>query len=550
MKRVVIVGGVAGGMSAATRLRRLNEELEIIIFEKGPYVSFANCGLPYYIGGEITERSDLLVQTPEQLKARFNLDVRPFHEVTEVLPEEKVVVVRANGQTERVSYDKLILSPGAKPFIPPAEGIDEAENLFTVRNVPDVDRIMQHMEKQAPKRAVVIGAGFIGLEMAENLAERGLHVTVVEKAPHVLPPLDTEMAAQIERELVANKVEVRTGVAAEAFLEAGRQIRLDDGTRLAADLIILAVGVTPAVDFLEGSGIETGLRGAIVVNENYQTNLPDVWAIGDAVVVKHQVSGKDALISLASPANRQGRITADILNGQSRPNSGFIGTAIVRVFGQTAATTGLNEHQLQQMGMAHQAVHIQSKNHAGYYPGAVPILLKVLFDPQTGKLLGAQAVGENGVDKRIDVLATALKAEMSVFDLPELELTYAPPFGSAKDPVNMAGYAAMNLMEGMSENIQWHELMAELEAGAVLLDVRNPEELRNGHFEGALNIPLNDLRNRMSELSQETNYIVTCQVGLRGYIAERQLKNAGFHVKNLDGGFSLYQSVSKEGVEK
>ncbi|WP_239255655.1 FAD-dependent oxidoreductase [Listeria ilorinensis] len=550
MKRVIIVGGVAGGMSAATRLRRLNEELEIIVFEKGPYVSFANCGLPYYIGGEIVERNDLLVQTPEQLKARFNLDVRPFHEVIEVLPDEKVVIVQANGQTERFSYDKLILSPGAKPFIPPAKGIDKAENLFTVRNVPDVDRIMQHMEKQDPQRAVVIGAGFIGLEMAENLAKRGLHVTVVEKAPHVLPPLDTEMAAQIEQELLANNVEVRTGVAAEAFLEAGRKICLDDGTTLDADLIILAVGVTPAVDFLTGSGIETGLRGAIVVDENYQTNLPDIWAIGDAVVVKHQVSGKDALVSLASPANRQGRITADILSGKRRPNNGFIGTAIVRVFGQTAATTGLNEYQLQQLEISHQAVHIQSKNHAGYYPGALPILLKVLFDPQTGELLGAQAVGENGVDKRIDVLATALKAEMSVFDLPELELTYAPPFGAAKDPVNMAGYAAMNLVEGISENIQWHELTEEQKNGAILLDVRNPEELENGRFEEALNIPLHDLRNRMSELSRDAEYIVTCQVGLRGYIAERQLKNNGFRVKNLDGGFSLYKSVSKEGVEK
>lgn len=549
--KIVIVGGVAGGMSAATRLRRLNETAEIIILEKGPYVSFANCGLPYYVAGEIEERSSLLVQTPEALQARFELDVRPHSEAVAIDASLKEVTVRTSEGDYTLSYDKLILSPGAKPFIPPAKGLEEAKNIFTLRSVPDVDAITDFMELHQPKKAVVIGAGFIGLEMAESLVHRGLDVTIIEKAPHVLPPLDEEMAAYITKELKANGVKLYTGLAAESFEAEGKVVVLDTGERLESDLTLMSVGVKPETTLALTAGIETGIRGGIVVNEYYETSQKDIYAVGDAIVVKQQINGEDTMIALASPANRQGRQVADVISGLPRKNKGSIGTAIVRVFNQVAASTGLNERQLKMTNEKFEIVHIQGKSHAGYYPNAGTILLKVLFNPENGKIYGAQAIGEDGVDKRIDIIATAIKSGMTIHDLPELEFTYAPPFGSAKDPVNMAGYAALNLIEGVSESIQWHELESKQEEGYLLLDVRNEGELeKNGRLKGALNIPLDQLRERLSEVPKDKPIIVSCHSGLRSYIAERILKQNEYKAKNLDGAFALYSTVRPEKVEK
>ena len=547
--KIIIVGGVAGGMSAATRLRRLMEDAEIIIFEKGPFVSFANCGLPYYVSGEIANRKDLLVQTPESLKARFRLDVRPFHEVTAISPDQHTVTVRYDGKEFTETYDRLILSPGAKPFVPPIEGLETAENTYTLRNVPDLDKIMLALEKQ-PKEAVVIGAGFIGLEMAENLRKRGLKVTIVEKAPHVLPPLDEEMAAFVQAELLKNGIQVMTSQSATRFEDKGQVIVLENGQKIASDVTILSVGVQPENALAQAAGIELGLRGGILVNERYETSQPDIYAVGDAIVVKQEITGEDALISLASPANRQGRQVADVIAGVARKNKGSIGTAIVRAFDMTAASTGLSERILRMNGLPYQVIHVSGKDHAGYYPGATDVTLKLLFEPTSGKIYGAQGVGKKGVDKRIDILATAIKGNLTIFDLPELEFTYAPPFGSAKDPVNMLGYAALNLVEGLSDNIQWYELEEELAAGKKFLDVRTTSEFQQGHLKvDTVHIPLNELRERLGELDKSQDYIVSCHSGLRSYIAERILKQAGFSVKNLDGAFALYKMVKPEGVE-
>ncbi|EMF0036603.1 FAD-dependent oxidoreductase [Enterococcus hirae] len=543
--KIVIVGGVAGGMSAATRLRRLKEDAEIVVFEKGPYVSFANCGLPYYLSGEISERENLLVQTPESLAARFQLDVRPNHEVTAVFPDEKKVEVLSDGKKWQESYDVLLLSPGAKSVRPAISGLAEAKNVYTVRNVPDIDMVMNALEEQ-PKKAVVVGAGFIGLEMAENLKKRGLAVSIVELAPHVLPSLDEEMAVHIQNELIKQGIHVQTKRSVTAFEHGGKQLRLDDGTTIDSDLTILSVGVQPDNTLAKMAGLETGLRGGIVVNEHYQTSDPSIYAVGDAIVVKQQITGADALISLASPANRQGRQAADNIAGIVRNNRGSLGTSIVRVFDLAAASTGLTERMAQQANLPFSVVHVSGKDHASYYPEATDILLKLIFHPKTGEIYGAQGVGAKGVDKRIDSLATAIKGQLTIFDLPELEFTYAPPFGSAKDPVNMLGYVAMNVAEGLSETIQWHELPEALAQGKILLDVRNEGELQNGAFKDALNIPLNDLRCRLAELDHEKEYVVSCHSGLRSYLAERILKQAGFHVQNLDGAFALYHAVRPE----
>ena len=543
--KIVIVGGVAGGMSAATRLRRLKEDAEIVVFEKGPYVSFANCGLPYYLSGEISERENLLVQTPESLAARFQLDVRPNHEVTAVFPDEKKVEVLSDGKKWQESYDVLLLSPGAKSVRPAISGLAEAKNVYTVRNVPDIDMVMNALEEQ-PKKAVVVGAGFIGLEMAENLKKRGLAVSIVELAPHVLPSLDEEMAVHIQNELIKQGIHVQTKRSVTAFEHGGKQLRLDDGTTIDSDLTILSVGVQPDSTLAKMAGLETGLRGGIVVNEHYQTSDPSIYAVGDAIVVKQQITGADALISLASPANRQGRQAADNIAGIVRNNRGSLGTSIVRVFDLAAASTGLTERMAQQANLPFSVVHVSGKDHASYYPEATDILLKLIFHPKTGEIYGAQGVGAKGVDKRIDSLATAIKGQLTIFDLPELEFTYAPPFGSAKDPVNMLGYVAMNVAEGLSETIQWHELPEALAQGKILLDVRNEGELQNGAFKDALNIPLNDLRCRLAELDHEKEYVVSCHSGLRSYLAERILKQAGFHVQNLDGAFALYHAVRPE----
>ena len=544
MSRTVIVGGVAGGMSCATRLRRLDETREIIIIEKGPDVSFANCGLPYYVSGEIKERSSLLVQTPQSLKARFNLDVRVSSEVISVDSDQKTIEVKTDEDIYTLSYDQLVLSPGAKPFIPPLEGIETADNLFTLRNVPDVDKIVTAIEETKPKKAAVIGAGFIGLEMAESLANRGVEVTIIEMAPHVLPTVDYEMAAFAHNELVANGLTVLTETSVVAIEDEGKSLVLATGEKIATDLIILSVGVRPENGLAESAGIELGMRGGILVDEDYQTSVKDIYAVGDAIIVKHQITKEDTMIALASPANRQGRQVADILGGVKRKNKGSIGTAIVRVFNQAVASTGLTERQLQALNYEFKVVHIDGKNHAGYYPNASMVFLKLLFNPTTGEIYGAQAVGQDGADKRIDIIATAIKAGMTVDELPELELTYAPPFGSAKDVVNMAGYAALNIMEGVTDNIQLSELSEKRDSGAYLLDVRTPTEFEKGNIPGFVNLPLNELRERMTELPKDKEIIVSCHSGQRSYIASRMLVQNGYQVKNLDGSHLLYSTVN------
>ncbi len=542
--RTVIIGGVAGGMSAATRLRRLDEEMDIVILEKGPYVSFANCGLPYHVSGEIKERNDLLVQTPEKLKARFNLDVRPYSEATKIDRLHKTITVENAKETYELSFDKLILSPGAKPFVPPFEGIDEATNVFTLRNVPDVDKIMSHLLDSKPKKAVVIGAGFIGLEMAENLAKVGMDVTVVEMATHVLPTVDYEMAAFITKELKRNGVTVLTKKSVVSFKEKGKKLVLDSGEIIDTDIVILSVGVRPENELAESAGIKLGMRGGILVDETYETSVKDIYAVGDAIIVTNQITKEETMISLASPANRQGRQVADVIAGMKRLNKGSIGTAIVRVFNQSIASTGLTERQLKVLDYNYHVVHVDGKNHASYYPNASTILLKLLFNPKTGEIYGAQAVGSDGVDKRIDILATAIKGNLTVEDLPELEFTYAPPFGSAKDVVNMAGYTALNIMEKIAETIQLHELDQARQDGAYLVDVRTNDEFKKGSIPGFVNLPLNELRNHMDDLPKNKDIILSCHSGQRSYIAQRMLLQNGFKVKNLDGSYLLYQAVN------
>lgn len=546
--KILIVGGVAGGMSAATRLRRLMEDAEIIVFDKGPYVSFANCGLPFHVSGEIAERSSLLVQTPERLKARFELDVRPETEVLAIDPIKKAVTVRFQGKTYSETYDKLILSPGATPFVPAMDGLAEANNVFTLRNIPDLDKIMAKLAGLSVGKVTVIGAGFIGLEMAESLAKKGMKVTIVEKAPHVLPPLDEEMAAFMQAELVKNGIDVITGQSAQVFKDRGKTIVLEDGRELASDITVLSVGVQPENDLAKSAGLELGLRGGILVDEYYQTSQPDIYAVGDAIVVEQQITGEDALISLANPANRQGRQVADVIAGLPAQNKGSIGTAIVRIFDLAAASTGLSERLARQSFEDVAVVHTTGNDHAGYYPGATAITMKLIFNPKTGAIYGAQAVGQKGIDKRIDILSTAIKVGLTIFDLPELEFTYAPPFGSAKDPVNMIGYAAMNLAQGLSDNVQWYDLKGELTKGKVLLDVRTADEVANGRFADAVNIPLDELRSHLAELDADKEYIVSCHSGLRSYIAERILKQEGFKVQNLDGAYSLYNTVRPEEI--
>ncbi|MFC6289519.1 FAD-dependent oxidoreductase [Levilactobacillus angrenensis] len=540
--KVVIVGGVAGGMSAATRLRRLDETAEIIVLEQGPYVSFANCGLPYYLSGEIQDRADLIVQTPAKLKQRFNIDVRVNQRVTAVAPDQHQLSVQVAGQTVTETYDKLILAPGAVPIVPPLPGLATAKNVATLRNIPDLDHIMAQLNETAARTVTLVGGGFISLEMAEALRQRGLAVTVVEQATHILPPLDEEMAAYVQQTLAHHDVRVITGQAVTAIKAAGRKLILSDQTQLQTDLTILAVGVRPATDFLADSGLKLGLHGGIEVDDTYQTSAADVYAVGDAIVVRNQVSGQPDLISLASPANRQGRQVADNIAGLPHHNRGSVGTAIVRVFDMAAAMTGLNEAALQAQHLPYKAVHYRGSDHADYFPGAQTLVLKLLFNPQSGELYGAQAVG-HGVAKRIDVLATAIKGHLTVADLPELELSYAPPFGSAKDPVNLVGDMAQNIVDGLSNNLQWSELPAATVAGRQLLDVRNPDELVAGRFPEAINIPLDQLRQRLAELDTNQPYIVSCQSGHRSYVAERILKQHGFDVINLDGGFSLYHTV-------
>lgn len=551
--RVVIVGGVAGGMSAATRLRRLNEDIEIVVLEKGLYISFANCGLPYHISGEIEDREDLLLNSPESVYNRFQIEAKVNHEVIAIDPQANEVTFVHDGAEGKMTYDHLILSMGADPIVPNIEGYDHATNVFTLRNVPDLDKIMAHIEAEAPKKAVVIGAGYIGLEVAESLKNRGLDVTIVEMAPYLLPPFDEEMATFIQDEVKRNGINFITSQSATEFRENGQQVVLANGEILESDITILSVGVRPRTEIAAQAGIELGDRGGIIVDKKYRTNFENIYAVGDAILVEHQITGKPASIALASPANRQGRQVADIISGRKVENRGGIGTAIVRVFDLAAGSTGLNERLLNQAGLQFKSVHIRSNNHAGYFPGATPLIGKLIFNPETGEIYGAQAIGQDGVDKRIDVIATAIKAGLTIYDLPELELTYAPPFGSAKDPVNMLGYVAMNISEGISENIQWYELDDAIASGKKFLDVRDEAELtNNGRFdiEDQINIPLNQLRDRMDELDIDIEYIVSCASGQRSYNAERILKQHGFKVTNLDGAFNLFNNVRPERIIK
>ncbi|MGN7760663.1 CoA-disulfide reductase [Paenibacillus sp. 22594] len=557
-KRIVIVGGVAGGASAAARLRRLNEQDEIILVERGEHVSFANCGLPYYIGETIDSREKLFLQTPKGIQQRFNIDVRTLTEVTAIDRESKQVVSRnvITGEVVKIPYDILILSPGARPIVPQIPGITSANNLFTLRNIPDTDRIKSYVDHQHPKHATVIGAGFIGLEMAENLRERGLEVTVIDRGTQILNPLDPEMARPVEEHMRLNGVELRLNEGVEAIKEEGRLLQLASGTTLATDMIILAIGVSPENELARNSGLELGVRGAVKVNATLQTSDPEIYAVGDVIEVRDKVQGFETMVSLAWGANRQGRLAADHINGRSIAYEGALGTAIIKTFGLTSALTGNNEKTLKSLGVPYEAIHIHPNSHAGYYPGAAPIAIKLLFSPHTGEIYGAQAVGSEGADKRIDVIATAIRGKLRADELADIELAYAPPYSSAKDPVNMAGYVASNVMEGMVKNLQWHQVDDFARTGGLIIDVRDEVELLAGYIPGSINIPLSELRNRLTEIPSGQKIAVSCQVGLRGYIAARMLMQHGFNVQNVDGGYKTYavmaidRGVDPEGEKK
>jgi len=549
---VIIVGGVAGGATAAARLRRISEDVEVIMVERGEHISFANCGLPYYIGETIKDRSKLLVQTVEGMSERFKLDIRNLSEVMSINPEAKTVSIK-NLQTGEVydeTYDKLLLSPGAKPIVPPIPGLNENETLFTLRNIPDTDKIKNYVDQQNPQKAVVVGGGFIGIEMAENLVDRGMEVTLVEMANQIMAPIDFEMASILHNHLKDKGVNLILEKAVQSFADKGKKVILSDGTEFTTDMTIFSIGVRPENELAKNAGLELGERGGIVVNEYLQTSNHDIYAVGDAIEVVDYINGQKAMIPLAGPANRQGRIAANNMMGKQEKYQGTLGTSIAKVFDFTVAATGNNEKTLKRLGVPYEVVHIHPNSHAGYYPGAAPIALKLVFDQVTGKIFGAQAVGMDGADKRIDVIATAIKGGLTVEDLTNLELSYAPPFSSAKDPVNMAGYVATNLLDGELAHVQWHEIDQIVSEGGVLIDVREPVEREFGYIDGSINIPLNELRDRLEELPKDKTIHVSCQVGLRGYLATRILKNHGFNVKNVDGGWKTYSGVFGSNIKQ
>lgn len=538
MKRIVIIGGVAGGMSAATRLRRLDPDASITVLERSGFVSYANCGLPYYVGGVIADQASLLLQTPQSLDARFELDVRVESEVTLIDRNAQEVSVLHDGNEYRLPYDTLILSPGAQPIVPPIPGIDRA---MTLRTVEDVKKIADAVAAN-PQTAVVIGGGFIGIESAENLVHRGISTTIVEAADQVMTPLDPELATLVHDEITRNKVELFLGDGVDSIDDT--HVHLKSGKSIPAELIIAAIGVRPDVTLARGCGLDVGTRGGIVVNEFGQTSDPHIYAIGDVAEKIDAFDGEPTLVPLANIANRQGRVAADHIMGRSVRPVATIGTAIVKVFDLTVAVTGWNEKRLTAQGIPTQAIHTHPGSHAGYYPGAEQMALKLLVHRDTHLILGAQAVGKDGVDKRIDVIATAMRCELPAPELADLELAYAPPFGSAKDPVNMLGYIAENLLSGFTENVQWHEL-AELERkGFYLLDVRTPAEFAAGALPGAINVPLDELRDRLGELADKPT-IVYCQVGQRGHTATVLLREKGFRAVNLDGGFRTWTASQK-----
>ena len=544
----IIIGGVAGGATAAARIRRADEGAEIVMLERGKYISYANCGLPYYIGGVISDRERLFVQTPESFGKRFNIDVRVENEVVEIQPKEHTVTIRRkDGSQYKETYDKLLLSPGASPVRPPLPGID-SEGIFTLRNVNDTDRIKTYLTTKSVKRAVVVGAGFIGLEMAENLHHAGVDVSVVEMGNQVMAPVDFSIAAHLHQHLTQKGVSLYLEQAVAAFERKGNEIRviLKSGETIVADMVILSIGVRPETTLAKAAGLRIGETGGIWVDEYLQTSEADIYAVGDAIEFPHPITGKPWLNYLANPANRQGRIVADnMVEGNKYAYEGAIGTAIAKVFDMTVASTGLAAKRLKQLGMEYAVSVTHSGSHAGYYPDALPLTVKLVFHPKTGKLYGAQSVGYDGVDKRIDQIALLIKQGGTVYDLIRLEHAYAPPFSSAKDPIAIAGYVASNIISRAMPAITWRDLLATDRSSVMLLDVRTAEEFSFGSLPGAVNIPLDDLRERMQELPKDKEIIVFCAVGLRGYLAQRILRGHGYTaVRNLIGGYKTFATAN------
>ncbi|HNL30629.1 MAG TPA: FAD-dependent oxidoreductase, partial [Saprospiraceae bacterium] len=536
--KILIIGGVAGGATAATRLRRLSEENEVIIFEKGSYISFANCGLPYHIGGVIHERDALLLQTPESLKERYNLDVRIHTEVLSIDRNAKTVSIKNlnTGDTYTESYDKLLLSPGAEPIRPPFEGID-SDKIYTLRNIPDMDKIVS--KTRSAKSFVVVGGGFIGLEVAENLLEAGKQVTLVELGNQLMAPVDFDIASFIHEKAEQHGLALLLNTGVEKFADLGDTIRvfLNNGTSIDTEAVILAIGVKPETKLAKDAGLETGTTGGILVNGYMQTSDPDIYAVGDAVEVEHYIHHSKVLIPLAWPANRQGRMVADNISlGNRYTYPGSLGSSILKFFELTVACTGLSEKFLKRNNIPHKTAIVTRGHHAGYYPGAKNIVLKLIFD-DSGRIFGAQAVGEKGIDKRIDVIATAIKGNLTIFDLPEIEITYAPPYNSAKDPVNIVGYTAENILNGILDMVNYDEFDRFVnENNAIILDVRTPREYAEGHITGAINLNVDELREALPTLDKDKTYVIYCQIGLRGYLANRILRNHGFRAVNLNGG--------------
>ncbi|MBP6359697.1 MAG: FAD-dependent oxidoreductase [Enterococcus sp.] len=543
-KKIVIIGGVAGGATAATRLRRLNETDQIILLEKGEYISFANCGLPYHVGGVIKERDNLLLQTVEGMHAQYDLDIRNFSEVTKINPETKSVTIyhHQTKETYEERYDQLILSTGAKAIVPPITGLATATNVFSLRNIPDMDQIQAYIKTQNVQTATVIGGGFIGLEMMENLVELGIDVQLVEMAPQVMPNVDFELAQQIHQQINLHGVNLILNDGLKEIQEAGKRLVLTSGQVLQSDLTILSIGVTPENTLAKEAGLTLGFRGGVKVDHHFQTSQKDIYAIGDMIEVTDFVTQEATHVPLAWPANRQGRLVADVLNGLPIHYPGTAGTSVAKVFELTIAATGNSERLLKQKGIDYQAIHLHPNSHAGYYPGASPIHLKLLFD-SSGKILGAQAIGTKGVEKRIDVIATAMRFGAKADELASIELSYAPPYSSAKDPVNLLGYTADNLLNQRVRTFQWHEVDALLEKQAFFLDIREEFELATGKLADPTWIPLNQLRQRLTELPKDKMIYVYCQVGQRGYNAARLLMAHGFEVKNLDGGYKTYKQA-------
>ncbi|MCI6663090.1 MAG: CoA-disulfide reductase, partial [Spirochaetia bacterium] len=544
--KIVIVGGVAGGATAAARIRRLDEHAEIIVFERTGFISYANCGLPYYIGDVIQHKADLTLQTPESFWKRFRIKMKVQHEVVAIHPEKKSVSVRnlVTGDTFEEGYDKLLLSPGAKAVLPELPGVD-SKKIFTLRTVEDTFAIKDFVTQHKPRSAVMVGGGFIGVELAENLRELGLAVTIVQRPPQLLSPFDADMAAFIHNQMRKNGIKLALGASVTGFQEdaEGISVMLKDGNPIHGDMVILAIGVTPESQLAQDAGLALGMKGSILVNDRMETSIKDIYAVGDAVQVKHAVTGADSLIPLAGPANKQGRIVADTICGGDSRYHGSQGSSIIKLFDMTAATTGINETHARKAGLSVDTVILSPMSHAGYYPGGKIMTMKVVFEKESYRLLGAQIVGYDGVDKRIDVLATAIHAGMKATDLKELDLAYAPPYSSAKDPVNMAGFMVDNISKGLK---QWH--LSDLEGllqnkGITLLDTRTPKEFIQGHIEGFMNIPVDELRERIEEVPVGKPVYVICQSGLRSYIATRILEGLGYEAYNFAGGYRFYEAV-------